>query len=461
MKVQSTIGLISLIALAGVATCRSEMAGDVHIWEPASLRNLYTAKPLEYAIANFGTVPYGHTIYGTVFKATPIDACSALAPLDWDKNKGTMILFVERGNCHFAEKVLNAQKIGAGLVFIGDTTDEDVKKIMPVERTEELISKIRIPSILINKEDAINFRRALEEGKDKSITLAVNFQLVKRTDKSNIKMILQTDDYRSYEAVSALKGYYKPFHQYMDLTFHYKVFKNLPLVFDPSNCVEMDGLYCALNTSGKTDSNLLGETLRQICLFNDDFEKYAHYMESVRKGCFENDQSIVDNFKACTAKVYKSEYDEKKRTELDNCTDLKGDRTKELLEANNEKIKYNLINYSPLIFINGYFYKGNYKDSNHLMESFCNSFETPPGDCTKLDAFQQYVDYSSQGILIFIVKSLLFAFFFMLVGITVFYLLYRKRMRSKFDLELNNKINEALAKYYAGSTDEYKGVNKD
>lgn len=461
MKVQSKIGLIAFIALAGLISCRTEMSGDVHIWEPASLRNLYTAKPLEYAIANFGTVPYGHTIYGTVFKATPIDACNSLAPLEWDKNKGTMILFVERGNCHFAEKVINAQKVGAGLVIIGDTTEEDVRKIMPVERTESLINQIHIPSILINKEDAINFRRALEEGKDKAISLAINFQLVKRSDKSNIKMILQTDDYRSYEAVAALKSYYKPFHQYMDLTFHYKVFKNLPLVFDQANCVEMDGLYCVLNASGKKDSNLLGETLRQICLFKDDFEKYAHYMETVRRTCFDKDQNIIENFKACTSKIYESEYDAKKRAELDKCSDLKGDKTKELLEANNEKIKYNLINYSPLIFINGYFYKGNYKDSNHLMESFCNSFETPPSDCNKLDAFQQYVDFSSHSIIVFIIKSILFAFFFMLVGITVFYLFYRKRIRSKFDLELNNKINEALAKYYAGSTDEYRGVNKD
>lgn len=48
---------------------------------------------------------------------------------------------------------------------------------------------------------------------------------------------------------------------------------------------------------------------------------------------------------------------------------------------NNDNIKYYLINYSPIVFINGYMYKGNYNDSNHLIEAFCNSFEEAPQKC--------------------------------------------------------------------------------
>lgn len=56
----------------------------------------------------------------------------------------------------------------------------------------------------------------------------------------------------------------------------------------------------------------------------------------------------------------------------------KSDEAKKFLNENNDNIKYYLINYSPIVFINGYMYKGNYKDSNHLMEAFCNSFEEVP-----------------------------------------------------------------------------------
>lgn len=57
---------------------------------------------MQYSIANFGSVPYGHSVYGTVFKGTPLDGCNDMKPLSWDKNSGTLIVYVERGNCHFA-----------------------------------------------------------------------------------------------------------------------------------------------------------------------------------------------------------------------------------------------------------------------------------------------------------------------------------------------------------------------
>lgn len=57
---------------------------------------------MQYSIANFGSVPYGHSIYGNVFKGVPLDGCSEMKPLSWDKNYGTLIVYIERGNCHFA-----------------------------------------------------------------------------------------------------------------------------------------------------------------------------------------------------------------------------------------------------------------------------------------------------------------------------------------------------------------------
>lgn len=103
---------------------------------------------------NFGNVPYGHTIYGTVFKANPYDACEDIKPLPWDKNYGTLILLVHRNGCNFSEKVLNAQKVGAGFVLISDNNEEDVHKIFPIERTKAVLDKVKIPSVLISKHDA-------------------------------------------------------------------------------------------------------------------------------------------------------------------------------------------------------------------------------------------------------------------------------------------------------------------
>lgn len=100
-------------------------------------------------------------------------------------------MLVDRGNCHFAEKVLNAQKIGAGMVIIGDTLNEDIHKIIAVEKSQELLDKIRIPSILISQSDANTLKSALSSSVDEqSIVLAINFPLVKANQVSNMKIIL-------------------------------------------------------------------------------------------------------------------------------------------------------------------------------------------------------------------------------------------------------------------------------
>lgn len=100
MKMKSSVALIFLVV---------QMAnGKIHIWEPKTLKSLYQNRDIPYTIMNFGNVPYGHSIYGTVFQATPYDACGELNPISWDKNYGTPIVMVHRNGCNFSEKVLNA-----------------------------------------------------------------------------------------------------------------------------------------------------------------------------------------------------------------------------------------------------------------------------------------------------------------------------------------------------------------
>lgn len=444
---------------------RSTNLDEIHIWEPASLRSVYSNSSLSYTIANFGTVPYGHSIYGTVFKAFPTDGCSELTNIPWDKNQGTLIVFVERGNCHFAEKVLNAQKIGAGLVIMGDNADEDVSKIMPIEKTAEVLNKITIPSLLIAKKDADNFKNVFNDltAADKFISFAINFSLIKRNDKADLKMILQVDDFRSYETITSFSPYYTKFKQSIDLKVHYKVFKNLPFLMETQNCLQKEpNFYCVINSNpGKKSTGLLSETLRQICLVDNDFDLFVEYLTVVRKTCFEKDGEVIPDFGECATKVFERVIPSTVQSSINKCTDSNNDHIFTLLENNNEKIKYNLINYSPLIFINGYFYRGNYQDSHHLTEAFCNSFEVPPSGCEKLEAFQQFRDYSSVAIFRFVVMCLLFGSAFVFVTIAVFYFYYRRRMSTQFGVELNHKINEAMSKYYPNEKNEYEGVTRE
>ena len=435
----------------------------VHIWEPSSLRSLYKNRNFEYSIANFGTVPYGHSVYGTVFLGTPLNGCQDLKPLKWDKNSGTLIIYLERGNCHFAQKVLNAQKIGAGLVIIGDTNEEDVHKILPIERTTELMNKIRVPSILVQKEDAENIRKVLD-GRDevRTLTMAIHFSLVKADAVATIRLILQVDDFRSYDSLIALSKYRNLFRESMNLKVHYKVFKNMPAAIDKENCVDNQHVFCVLNTNLKVKKNLLRETVRQLCLFNYNWELFIGYFKKIRNECFEGDE-LKDGFEACANEAFEGMLSYKAKDDLKTCLNPTSSKAFELLEKNNDDIKYYLLNYSPIVFINGYMYKGNYRDSNHLMEAFCNSFEEAPKGCENLDAFKEYNDFSSAGIIKFIIISVVVTLFIIFFLVGVFYIFYRKKIHRNFKTELNTKINEALSKYYIDNKDtqDYKGIIKD
>jgi hypothetical protein len=138
MNQTSTIKFRILLILAFV----SFTSAEIDIWGPSQLKNLYKTKTSQYSIANFGTVPYGHTIIGTVKKAVPFDGCSPLKSIQNTNEEGALILMVVRGSCHFAEKVINAQKIGASMVVIVDNHDEDVHSVMPVERGRNTLNKV-------------------------------------------------------------------------------------------------------------------------------------------------------------------------------------------------------------------------------------------------------------------------------------------------------------------------------
>lgn len=113
----------------------------------------------------------------------------------------------------------------------------------------------------------------------------------------------------------------------------------------------------------------------------------------------------------------------------------------EALKGNHENIKYLLINYSPLIFINGFYYKGNYDNMNHLMESFCNSFESPPKECANLDAFQTANDLNSTHLSHFIFLSCVICLSCGVIAILIFYILMKKKIKKNFAFTLNDKIN--------------------
>lgn len=120
---------------------------------------------------------------------------------------------------------------------------------------------------------------------------------------------------------------------------------------------------------------------------------------------------------------------------------------------NNDEVKYFLINYSPIIFINGFYYKGNIDNIENFFEAICNSFEQPPKPCMVLEEFIQAEDLNVSRLLSFIYRLLLALAVIFLIALVVFYVCYKRTIRRTFNYRLNDKINHALAKFHS-SADE-------
>jgi hypothetical protein len=434
-------------------------------------------------IADFGVVPYGHSISGRLVMGIPFDGCD---PLTLSQSTlrdipGNLIIFLKRGRCNFSQKVINAQKIGASAVIISDNDEEkNIHKVFAVERVKMQLDQVKIPSMLINKENSEKLEQRLidEEG----IELDLQFDLRKAFNKSKLSFILSVDDYRCYDSLLSLEKYMDKFKNSMEVSVHYKVFRNIK-VSKNAECIESEGnKFCGINSFGNKANNqgLMSETLRQMCAYKYSKQAFFKYLAFVRNYCFEDmigDSKTRDGFADCTRSVFNKFFSESPQKEMDDgsgtfnkwgnlnnipkadldpslkrnivsCANVNGNETASLFEQNNDDIKYYLINYSPIVFINGAYYKGNFDDVEHLLEAFCSSFEKEPIECQELNSFKILQSADTSGFFNFILMGIFATVLMICIIALVFYVFYRKRIRGAMDKELHSKINNAIANYY-------------
>ena len=100
------------------------------IQSPDSLRNLFRDQLIPASYANFGYIPYGHTIFGTIaFNKEADTMCGnsedlpGLAPTVM--NIPTFAI-ADRGGCSFVDKVRNMEIQGAALGIVIDSTNEAI-----------------------------------------------------------------------------------------------------------------------------------------------------------------------------------------------------------------------------------------------------------------------------------------------------------------------------------------------
>jgi hypothetical protein len=146
------------------------------VYHPYELRNKIDKRygEIKSSLANFGQVPYGHSIIGRVwFDEENPNGCDEFnieitGEGDPDSSPSPIVL-VHRGGCPFVKKVRNIEHAGGALAVIIDNNDKEmVDHVIMVDDGSG--SGITIPSMLISTRDGETIRKSLS-------LLVLNFQI--------------------------------------------------------------------------------------------------------------------------------------------------------------------------------------------------------------------------------------------------------------------------------------------
>ena len=115
----------------------------------------------------------------------------------------TPIVFVERGNCSFVQKVRNVERAGGSLAVIIDNHYEDIQNvILPDDGTG---MGIRIPSMIIGQSDGQIIMDYVKESKD--ATLSAEFVVDNPENTVDIELWFSSYNNQALDFIKAFDPY--------------------------------------------------------------------------------------------------------------------------------------------------------------------------------------------------------------------------------------------------------------
>lgn len=145
--------------------------------------------------ANFGHIPYGQSLIGTIyFDPNNEDMCRRSDPsvlkameerVSEEKTETfpTKIVIARRGECSFVSKVRNAERAGASLLVVVDNQVENVANVIMGD--DGTGTGIRIPAMLIGKTDGEHLIQFAKQ--KKGATLSAEFAVKEKSNNVDIE----------------------------------------------------------------------------------------------------------------------------------------------------------------------------------------------------------------------------------------------------------------------------------
>ncbi|KAJ3673976.1 hypothetical protein LUZ60_005968 [Juncus effusus] len=281
----STVTFLTLILLCLKTESRFVVEkNSLMVISPQEIRGKHDS-----AIGNFGIPQYGGSMAGTVvYPKTNRHACDDFTE-SFRAKPGALpnFLLVDRGECLFAKKVLNAQLAGASAVLVVDDKDEPLIT-MDLPKEDEsaalYIQNITIPSALVTLKFGETLKKALKSG-DQMVNVNLDWResVPHPDDRVEYELWTNSND-ECGPKCDSLMGFLKEFKGsaqlleqggYSLFTPHYITWY-CPKAFLTSKqcrsqCIN-NGRYCSPDpeqdfSSGYDGKDVVVENLRQLCVF--------------------------------------------------------------------------------------------------------------------------------------------------------------------------------------------------
>ncbi|XP_022149168.1 vacuolar-sorting receptor 3-like [Momordica charantia] len=259
---------------------------SLRVTSPERVRGTYDS-----AIGNFGVPQYGGSLAGVVvYPKENQKGCKEFSDfqISFQSKPGSLPTFVmvDRGDCLFALKVWNAQKVGASAVLVADHLDEPLITMDSPEEdgsTATYVENITIPSALIRKSFSEQLKKEISGGEMVSLSLDWREAVPHPDDRVEYELWTNSNDECGFKC-DMLIEFLKDFkgaaqilerRRYTQFTPHYITWF-CPQAFTlsrqcKSQCIN-HGRYCAPDpeqdfSSGYDGKDVVIENLRQLCVF--------------------------------------------------------------------------------------------------------------------------------------------------------------------------------------------------
>ncbi|KAA0044343.1 vacuolar-sorting receptor 4-like isoform X2 [Cucumis melo var. makuwa] len=259
---------------------------SLRVTSPEKIRGTYDS-----AIGNFGIPQYGGSLAGVVvYPKENQKGCKDFSDfhISFQSKPGSLPIFVmvDRGDCLFALKVWNAQKVGASAVLVADHLDEPLITMDSPEEdgsTATYVENITIPSALIRKGFSEQLKKEINAGEMVSLSLDWREAVPHPDDRVEYELWTNSNDECGFKC-DMLMEFLKDFkgaaqilerRRYTQFTPHYITWF-CPQAFTlsrqcKSQCIN-HGRYCAPDpeqdfSSGYDGKDVVIENLRQLCVF--------------------------------------------------------------------------------------------------------------------------------------------------------------------------------------------------